>query len=125
MLGILLFFVGWALGFFIFGFIILPLFYGVPKAILWAAKGQLKKRAIWYYIRVFVFSNIFLLAIALLQTYLIPSSRDVLYNSAGFFYGQWVGIGFSLLYALTRKGRSDLDADFWAKMRSRYARNEL
>jgi len=121
MLGILLFFVGWALGFFFCGFVILPLIYGVPKAILWVAKGQLRKGAIWYYIRVFVFSNILLLAIALLVTYLIPSSLDVFYNSGGFFYGQWVGIGFSLIYALTKKGRSDLDGDFWAKMRSKYA----
>jgi len=121
MLGILLFFVGWALGFFFCGFVILPLIYAVPKAILWVAKGQLRKGAIWYYIRVFVFSNILLLAIALLVTYLIPSSLDVLYNSSGFFYGQWVGIGFSLIYALTKKGRSDLDGDFWAKMRSKYA----
>jgi hypothetical protein len=125
MLGILLFFLGWILGFLVFSFVILPLVYGVPKAIFWVAKGQIRKGAIWYYIRVFIFSNIFLLAIALLIIYFIPSSQDVLYDSTGFFYGQWVGIGFSLIYALTKKGRSDLDADFWAKMRSKYARNEL
>jgi hypothetical protein len=31
MLDILLFFIGWALGFFIFGFVILPLIHGVPS----------------------------------------------------------------------------------------------
>jgi len=95
MLDILLFVVGWALGFFIFGFIILPLFYGLPKAIIWVI-------------------------IVSLVSYLFPSFQDMLYNSGGFYYGQWVGIGLTLIYALTRKGRSDLDADFWGKMQSKY-----
>ena len=50
--------------------------------------------------------------------FLFPSAVNTLFNSGGFFLGQWAVIGMLFIYALTRNGRKDLDEDFWKSVGS-------
>jgi hypothetical protein len=116
MLSILLFGLGVALGAWWFTVIVLPLLYGFPRAVYWVFRGAVKPAAAIRYLgTVILWTAVFVFAAFVLLT-VRPSAATYLYNSAAFFYGQWFGVGGSLVYALTSKGRADLRADFAAVM---------
>lgn len=119
MVNLVLFAIGVAFGLLFFSISVLPLLYALPKTIYWVSKGRLWAGAVRYVLLKFLVVNFLLLISVALIGAIVPSLADLLYNNAGFFYGQWTGIGMGLLYAFTEKGRADLNADFWRMMRGR------
>lgn len=94
----------------------LPLVYGIPKSIYYVSKGQMKKASIIFYLKSFILWNFIFIAIAVILARFFPKVSNTLYNSWGFFVGQWIGIGWAISYMLSKKGRDDLNADFWDAM---------
>lgn len=96
-----------------FTVIILPIFYGMPKVIyLSLAKKELEPKAIFIYLISPILWTIVFSIAAFLMVWFTPSLVNQLYNSVGFFWGQWSGILFSLYRAFSKKGRKDLKEDF-------------
>ena len=113
---IILFIIGILFGILWFTVIILPIFHGFPRTIWFFGKGILRLKASLFYLKMFfIWSVIFTLLVMFIQ-YLSPETIVYLYNSAGFYYGQMMGIFGSLFYAFTTKGRKDLNEDFWESM---------
>ena len=113
---ILLFIIGILFGTLWFTVIILPIFYGLPRTIWFFGKGVLRLKASILYLKIFIiWSVIFTLLVIFIQ-YLSPKTINYLYNSAGFYYGQMMGVFGSLFYAFTAKGRKDLNEEFWERM---------
>lgn len=104
------FILGLLLGMWWFVTIILPLFHGVPKAILQVRGGFLKAVVVaLYLLRPLIWSlAIFIIVLV------IPNLANWLLNSSAFGAGLLLGIGVMLLRLFTKQGRADLDKDFWS-----------
>ena len=113
---ILLFIVGGAFGAWWFGVIILPIFYGLPRSLYWIARKALKAKAVLFYLGTFVFWTAIFTGTAFVLAIFFPSFANYLYNSSGFYYGQWLGVIGSLIRAFPKSGRKHLRDDFWAAM---------
>lgn len=116
MLELLLLINGIALGILVWSLIILPVFYGVPKTIIYVFKGLLRKSATIFYLNSFVLWNLIFIVVAAFLVSYFPNLGHTLSNSEGFFIGQWMGIGICVLRIFTSDGRKDLDYDFWRTM---------
>jgi len=116
MIEILLFIIGILFGSLLFTVTILPIFYGMPRTIWFFSKGTLRLKASMYYLRIFALWFVIIISLFIFIQYLSPKTINYLYNSFGFYYGQWTGVIGSLFYAFTNKGRKDLNEDFWNKM---------
>lgn len=99
-----------------FGVIILPISYGLPRSLYLIGKKTLETRAILPYLGTFALWSAIFTTIAFLMAASFPGAVHYLYNSPGFYYGQWSGVIGSLSYASTRIGRENLNDDFWAAM---------
>jgi len=119
MLDIVLLILGVLLGFLWWKVIILPLFYGIPKALYYVSKGLLRKSAILFYLSSFILWNLFFIVIAAILVKFFPEVSNSLMNSGTFAIGQFIGIGLSACYMLTKKCRNDLNLDFWEVMITR------
>lgn len=117
---ILLWVLGLIIGALLFNMVILPLFYSLPKSVYWVVNERLSGGAIWYYFSRFILANVILILLVALISNIFPSLRDLLSESEGFLYGQWIGIAMFLIYTLTSKGRNDLKEDFWTIMNRKY-----
>ena len=114
--GILLFIVGGAFGAWWFGVIILPIFYGLPRSLYYIARKTLKAKAVLFYLGTFVFWTAIFTGTAFVLVIFFPSFANSLYNSSGFYYGQWLGVIGSLIRAFSKSGRKHLRDDFGAAM---------
>ncbi|PKL72317.1 hypothetical protein CVV26_02015 [Candidatus Kuenenbacteria bacterium HGW-Kuenenbacteria-1] len=121
MLEFILLIVGVFIGIWWYSVIILPLFYGIPKATYCISKGLLKKSAATFYLKSFILWTIIFFAVALILTRLLPSVSGKLLESGEFAIGQLIGIGLMMWRVFTKEGRKDLNIDFWDIMfNSRY-----
>jgi hypothetical protein len=112
MRGVLLFVVGFALGFLWFSVVLLPLFYGLPRSIYGILKGQLRKPAVTTYILgPVIWSIVFVFAAVVVDRFFpgVVAENSVL-------YGQWAGILLLLIRCFTKDGRRDLREDFSSKV---------
>jgi hypothetical protein len=64
-----------------------------------------------YLVSPMIWTTIFVGAAILLSKFW-PTVNHYLYNSAGFFFGQWFGIIGALIKSITKSGRQDLREDF-------------
>src|SRR6266436_4320161 len=92
LLEIVLFVVGAGFGLLLFSVIVLPLFYGVPKSLYWIMRGKLKMKALFAYLVAPAIWTVLLVVVAVLLGTFWPGANQYLYNSTGFFFGQWFGI---------------------------------
>lgn len=84
-------------------------------------RGKLKWKALFVYLASpTIWTAAFVGAAVLLGTFW-PKAVQYLYNSAGFFFGQWFGVIGALIKSVTKSGRQDLKADFLSAM-ARYQR---
>lgn len=116
MLDIVLFIVGVLLGLWWWTVIILPLFYGIPKATYYILKGLLRKSAVIFYLKVFIIWNLVLLGVSVILARYFPAVLNSLIDSKTFAIGQIIGILISGRNVFTEWGRSLLNADFWDVM---------
>ncbi|MEQ1897620.1 MAG: hypothetical protein ABL971_09585 [Vicinamibacterales bacterium] len=121
---VLLFGVGLMLGRFWFGVVLLPLVYGIPRAVAWVWRGQLSPRAILIYVWPVVLWSLVSLALVVATTVFSPSLARFLATNLGFFLGQLVGVGFGVAQMLSKQGRRDLNSDFGEAV-GRYEKGEL
>jgi hypothetical protein len=112
----LLFIIGGAFGALCFTVIILPIFYGLPRSLYWIDRKTLKAKAVLFYLGAFVFWTAIFTGTAFVLAVFLPSVAKYLYNSPGFYYGQWLGVIGSLIRAFSKSGRKHLSDDFWAAM---------
>lgn len=112
----ILFIVGIFLGILWWSFIVLPIFYGAPKAIYYIQKDLLRKSAIFFYLKSFFLWNVILFGIAFILVRYFPNLVGILLESAGFAMGQLIGIGMGVWRVFTKQGRRDLNIDFWDVM---------
>lgn len=105
---IILFVIGFGFGIWYFGIVILPLFYGFPKALWGYFKKKLRLKASLIYLGIGIGWQIGLILIfALVETF-IPITE-----SGGFIFGSLVGFWFSVLFAIFRKEtKKDMVIDF-------------
>lgn len=112
--------IGFALGVWWFSAVVLSLFYGLPRALYWAARGWCQWRAPLLYVASPVFWNVALLVIAFILVTLAPRVAAFLYTSWGFNLGATAGIVISLFRTLfSPSTRHDMRCDF-ADWVSRY-----
>jgi hypothetical protein len=121
---ILLFVIGGFLGTWWFSVIILPLFYGLPRSLYWTAKGTLKAKSILVSLGSFTLWTVLFTLVAMVLIEFFPNAAKYLYNSPGFYFGQWFGVLGSLMKAFSKSGRKDLREDFWSAM-ARFQREEV
>lgn len=112
------------LGFFLvtlwFATVLLPLVYGLPRTIYHYMRGEAPGSAMLVWVLPLVLWNIVFFGVALLIVFLAPSVSAFLLSSSAFAFGQFAGLGVSVLRCLTASGRADLRADFDAKVFGRY-----
>lgn len=113
---IILFGIAIGLGVWWFSVIVLPIFYGLPRSIFWIVRGKLKVRSSLVYLGTFLLWTILFALAAILLLKFSPQTAAYLYNSPGFFYGQWFGVLGALISAISKSGRQNLKEDFWAAM---------
>lgn len=121
---IVIFIVAAGLGVWWFSVIILPIFYGLPKAIFWVIKGELKASSVLVYIGTFLLWMFIFTLVAFLLIKFFPAKADYVYKSNAFFFGQWVGVIISVIKTLSKSGREDLNQDFWDAMKRHRRSNE-
>lgn len=108
-----LFALGFVLGIFWFSVIVLPIFYGFPRALIWAGRGWLKWRASFTYLVVPIVWTATLFVVAYIIDYFFPDAAEFLMKSAPFGWGQTAGILLSLVRAIfSRSTRADMSIDF-------------
>jgi hypothetical protein len=112
-----LFWAGALLSIFWFSVTILPIFYGLPRSLYWIAKGRLKSFACLFYVGSFLFWFVLFTLAAYASMKFFPEAVLYLYNSFGFFCGQWLGIIVMLIKTLSPSGRKDLNDDFQSAMK--------
>ena len=112
LLEIVLFMIGAGFGLLWFSVIVLPIFYGVPKSLYWIIRGKLRIKALFAYLVTPAIRTAILVLVAVLLGMFWPSANQYLYNSAGFFFGQWLGVIGVLIRSVTKSGRQDLREDF-------------
>lgn len=113
MLEFILLIIGVFMGIWWYSVIILPLFYGIPKATYYIFKGLLKKSAATFYLKSFILWTGIFFAVALILVKFFPSISNRLLESGGFGIGQFIGIGLMMWRVFTKEGRKDLNIDFW------------
>lgn len=113
---IVLFGIAAGLGAWWFTVIVLPIFYGLPRSIFWTIRGKLKSTSSLVYLLTFLLWTFLFTLAAILLLKLLPQAATYLYNSPGFFYGQWFGVFGALLRAISKSGRKNLKEDFWGAM---------
>jgi hypothetical protein len=111
-LEIVLFVIGAGFGLLWFSVIVLPVFYGVPKSLYWIMRGRLRMKALFVYLVTPGIWTVLLVVAVVLLGILWPRVNGYLYNSAGFFFGQWFGVIGALIRSVTKAGRQDLREDF-------------
>jgi hypothetical protein len=112
MLSVVLFVVGVIFGRVWFGFILLPLLYGVPKVTWQVWRGRLRPGAMIVYIfPVVLWSGIFTL-VAVALAFVSRPTADFLRQSGAFAGGQFFGVAMGFLQMVSREGRQDLGGDF-------------
>ena len=116
MLEIVLLVVGVLLGIWWWSVIILPLFYGIPKAFYYVLKGLLRKSAILFYLSSFILWNLFFIVIAVILVMFFPQAVNTLRNSGTFGIGQIIGVAISVINMFTKGGLRSLNDDFWDVM---------
>ena len=116
MIEFLLLIIGILFGIWWWNVIILPLFYGIPKATYYVWKGLLKKSAIVFYLKSFLLWNVIWIGASFVMVKYSPELVNRLLDSAGFGLGQFIGIVMSAWRVFTKDGRKDLNADFWSIM---------
>lgn len=121
---ILLFVIGGFWGTWWFSVIIPPLFYGLPRSLYWTARGTLKAKSILIYLGSFTLWTVLFTLTAMLLIEFFPNAAQYLYNSPGFYFGQWSGILSSLTFTFSKSGRKDLREDFWSSM-SRFQKGNV
>jgi hypothetical protein len=113
-----LFVVGFGFGIVWFSFIVLPIFYGLPRAILWCARGWARWTSILAYLVSPILWTIVFFAIVFAIVRFSPRTADFLGSDPAFSLGQMVGIGISVLRSLfSRSTHVDMDLDFRDFMR--------
>ena len=120
MLEILLFMIGIALGIWWWSVIVLPLFYGIPKATYYVWKGVLRKSAITFYLTSFILWIVIFFVVSIILVKYFSNISRILMESGGFAIGQLIGIGACARRVFTKSGRQDLRADFWDIMLAKY-----
>ncbi len=116
-----LFLFGFVFGLLYFGMILLPLFYGVPRASVWAFRGWVRARAPLHYLWDAVKWFMVLVGVLLLLEKFLPSVYTSLRDSSGFNWGSLVGMIFTAGYAIFHpSGRQSRREDFVDLMRKRY-----
>jgi hypothetical protein len=101
--------------------IILPFFYGIPKATYHSIKGTLQAATITRYLLALGIWVIASIGIAIFLAYLLGSLR--LSNRDAFEAGSLFAFVFAIWFSVTTKGRVTLARDFWA-YNANYAANE-
>jgi len=117
MIEIFLFIIAALLGSLWFSLVVLPIFHGIPRTIYWVIRGKLKLSSTFYYLRISLLWILVFAIIIYMQMKLFPKIDQIIFNSVGFYYGQMFGVIGSFIYALTKKGRNDINDDFWDKMK--------
>ena len=91
--------------------ILLPLVYGVPRAIF----DAIRRRAVWWapfrYLLPPVAWFIALVVVGYLSAEHAPSVLRLV-TDGGFVFGEWIGIGLTLFRCLTPTGRREMGADY-------------
>jgi len=106
----------------VFSFVVLPLVYGLPKAIYHHMRGEVPLSVALGYLFPPLFWSILFFGIALLLVVFAPSVSAFLLSSTAFVVGHFIGLGFMILRCFTSSGLADLRADFDAKVFGRYER---
>lgn len=107
--------IGFLFGVWWFSVTILTLFYGLPKATYWCARGLFSWKLLLPYVVSPVLWNIAFLLVGWGLFAWAPSFTRHLLDSRAFFWGQWLGIGISLVKSLTTR---DPREDFVSVARS-------
>lgn len=111
---IILFVIGALFGAWWFSVIILPIFYGLPKAIMGTVNGQLRAKSILASLVAPLLWTFLFIVIAVILLKFIPRVAYYLNGSTGFIFGQWFGIIGSLISAFSASGRKSLKEDYCA-----------
>ena len=116
MLTVVVFIVGVLLGRLWFGFILLPIIYGIPRTVWNVIQRRVRASAILVYVfPVVLWSLLFFVAVLVLR-FFVPSVAGALFASSASATGQLIGVFLGLLQMIAAQGRKDLDSDFWDSM---------
>ena len=120
-LEIVLFVIGAGFGLLWFSVIVLPVFYGVPKSLYWIMRGRSRMKSLFAYLLTPTIWTVLLVVVVVLGGIFWPRANGYLYDSAGFFFGQWFGVIGAIIRSVTKTGRQDLREDF-VSFTARYQR---
>jgi hypothetical protein len=119
-MGVVLFAIGLALGLLYFSVAALPIFYGLPKSILWAARGKCGWSVPFKYLVSPVLWSVFFLVLFVLLAMFWPSAFATLQESATFNIGSLIGFwGAALRVLVSRSAHNDMAQDFQDFVRPR------
>jgi hypothetical protein len=104
--------VGFVIGLFIYAQIVLPIIYGLPKAVYWYTQEQVNFMAI---ISMLITPVIWVVGLGVLGTIMhkfSPSIYNFVVSNGSFNWGSTLGLLAILGNMLTKKGRADMKDDY-------------
>lgn len=105
---IILFIIGLLLGLWGFSVLILPIAYGLPRAIFWTSRGLLKKQSILSYLITPIIWTVVFIGLFIALNKFAPNLSNHLSKSSGFRYGIIIGVVPMIFRAFSKSGRKDL-----------------
>jgi hypothetical protein len=120
---IISFIVGFVLGLFIYAQLVLPLLYGLPRAIWHVARGELQFRAIPAQFIAPLIWFCLLFIVGFLMGFFAPSLIQHTLGNAALNYGMQAGLVLLLLNFFSKSGRQDMNIDFMKSTFARYTKN--
>ncbi|MBI3452317.1 MAG: hypothetical protein HY057_05690 [Rhodospirillales bacterium] len=109
-----LLFAGLLFGVLWFSFVLLPVFYGIPRATWWALRGRVRWRAILLYLIAPIIWLLVIFGAEFLLHRFLPDIFWHLNSSAAFNWGWLIGIGICVIRVIGgRSARDDLNHDFF------------
>lgn len=119
---VLLFAVGFAIGWIWFGHVGLAVFYGTPRAIIEVIRGTVRVSAAFAYVFMIVLWTSIFIAVAFGLDALGVAAQ--IRDSQSALLGELVGLGYGVAAAFSQSGRTALNDDFWHLM-ARYRRTSV
>lgn len=114
---------GFIVGLFVYTQIVLPIIYGLPKAIYWYAQKRVRFMAIISMIITPIIWIVGLGILGIVMNLFSPNIYNFLVSNGAFNLGSTLGLLVLLANFLTKKGRIDMRDDFESSM-ARYKKLE-
>lgn len=122
MLGVISLTFGLIFGLYVYAQMLLPILYGLPRAIWMFIRGELRFMGVITQIITPLIWFVFFIVLGFILQAVYPPAIKYFTTDAGFFFGQLLAIVWLILNFLSSRGRRDMREDFMQTTYRRYGK---